>query len=385
MVALPMNTALLNHPLTLRRQQQERLTARQRVLTALAHQEPDRVPIDFWATPEVRKRVQQYFGLEALAPLLDFLGVDFRLAAPPRYIGPALKTHPDGSQDDVWGVRRQTVAFGNGKRQGTYQELLVSPLQSMTTVREIDAYPGWPSPDWWDYSTASGARRQYPGHCLMAMGDRLDRTAQLKPAMYLRGVEQIMLDLALNPEIVDCINEHITTYFLEFNRRVFEAARGGIDIFMMGDDFGTQTGPMLSVEMWKRFYEPGFRRYIALAHRYGLKVMHHTCGSVWPLIPLFIDAGLDILQSLQPRAAGMDLRELKREFGRDLAFQGGIDIQHTLPRGTPAEVTREVQDRLAAAKAGGGYILCTAHNLQADTPMENIAALFEAYHACGAY
>jgi uroporphyrinogen decarboxylase len=217
------------------------------------------------------------------------------------------------------------------------------------------------------------------------MGDRLDRTAQLKPAMYLRGVEQIMLDLALNPEIVDCINEHITAYFLEFNRRIFESAKGGIEIFMMGDDFGTQTGPMLSVEMWKRFYEPGFRKYIELAHRHGIKVMHHTCGSVRPLIPHFIEAGLDILQSLQPRAAGMDLRELKREFGRDLVFQGGLDIQQTLPRGSPAEVKREVRDRLDAAKAGGGYILCTAHNIQADTPVENIVALFEACHEFGKY
>lgn len=354
-------------------------------MTALAHREPDRVPIDFWATQEIKQAVRCHFGMESHDALLDFLGVDFRIAAMPRYIGPSLKIHPDGSRDDVWGVRRQTVTFGAGDQQGTYQELLGSPLHAMITVREIDAYPAWPSPDWWDYSHAAEECRQYPDHGVMAMGDRLDRTAQLKPSMYLRGVEQIMLDLALQPEIVDCINDHIVSYFMEFNRRVFEAAQGGIAIFMMGDDFGTQTGPLMSVDMWKRFYEPGFRKYIELAHRYGIKVMHHTCGSIRPLIPLFIDAGLDILQSLQPRAAGMDLRELKREFGRYISFQGGIDIQHTLPRGSPADVKREVRDRLEAAKAGGGYILCTAHNLQADTPVDNIVALFEAYHEFGTY
>ena len=354
-------------------------------MTALAHQEPDRVPVDFWATPEIKLAVQHHLGIESQDALLDFLGVDFRVAAMPRYIGPALKHHPDGVSEDIWGVRRKTVAFGAGARRGAYQELAQSPLECFTTVREIEAYPRWPSPDWWDYSEAAADCRRFPDHCVITMGDRLDRTAQLKPAMYLRGVEQIMLDLALNPAIVDCLNEHITAYFLEFNRRVFEAAKGGIAIFMMGDDFGTQTGPMLSVDMWQRFYEPGFRKYIELAHRHGIKVMHHTCGSVRPLIPRFIAAGLDILQSLQPRAADMDLRELKREFGRDLTFQGGLDIQQTLPRGTPADVKHEVRERLDAAKSGGGYILCTAHNLQADTPVENIIALFEACHEYGAY
>ena len=383
MTAFP--SSLADHSITLSRQRNERLTSRERVMLALAHREPDRVPMDFWATPEVKAAVQRHFGFKTPEELLNYFGVDFRVAAIPRYIGPALKTHSDESRNDVWGVRRQTVAFGAGAQAGTYQELLASPLASMTTAREIDNYSGWPSPDGWDYSHAAEECRQYPKHCVMARGDRLDRTAQLKPAMYLRGVEQIMLDLALSPEIVDCINEHIVTYFLELNRRVFESAQGGIDIFMMGDDFGTQTGPLLSVEMWKRFYEPGFRKYIELAHRYGIKVMHHTCGSVRPLIPLFIDAGLDILQSLQPRAANMNLRELKNEFGRHLSFQGGLDIQQTLPRGTPADVKHEVQDRLDAAKTGGGYILCTAHNLQADTPMENIIALFEAYHEFGKY
>ncbi len=378
-------SSLADHPITLSRQRNERLTSRERVRLTLAHQEPDRVPMDFWATSEVKHTLQAHLGLNTPDEVLNFLGVDFRVAARPSYIGPALKTHSDGSRNDVWGVRRQTVSFGAGERQGSYQELLLSPLASMTTTQEIDAYPGWPSPDCWDYADAAADCRQYSDHCVIAMGDRMDRTAQLKPAMYLRGIEQIMLDLALNPEIVDCINEHIVAYFLEFNRRVFESAQGGIDIFMMGDDFGTQSSPLLSVEMWKRFYEPGFRKYIELAHRHGIKVMHHTCGSVRPLIPLFIDAGLDILQSLQPRAAGMDLRELKQEFGKDLCFQGGLDIQQTLPRGSPADVKSEVRDRLEAAKADGGYILCTAHNIQPDTPLENIIALFEAGHEYGKY
>ena len=167
-------------------------------------------------------------------------------------------------------------------------------------------------------------------------------------------------------------------YFLEYNRRVFEAASENIDIFMMGDDFGTQYGPMMSIETWRRLFKPGFRAYIELAHEYGLPVMHHTCGSVRELIPDFIECGLDILQSLQPAAAGMDLADLQREFGRDLCFHGGIDIQEVLPHGTPQQVREHVKSRAELGREGG-YILCTAHNIQPDTPLENIVALFEAY------
>jgi uroporphyrinogen decarboxylase len=188
-----------------------------------------------------------------------------------------------------------------------------------------------------------------------------------------------MVDLVQSPALVDCLLEHINAYYMEYNRRVFEAVQGGIDVFMMGDDFGTQAGPMMSVATWRRYFEKGFRAFIDLAHRYGIRVMHHTCGGVRPLIPLFIDAGLDILQSLQPRAAGMDLTTLKREFGRHICLQGSIDIQHTLPFGSPDDVRGEVRQRLQVGKPGGGFIICTAHNIQVDAPLANVIALIEAY------
>ena len=145
----------------------------------------------------------------------------------------------------------------------------------------------------------------------------------------------------------------------------------------MGDDFGTQMGLMMSIEMWKRLYKPGFRKFIELAHRYGIKVMHHTCGAVSELIPEFIDCGLDILQSLQPTAAGMDLGWIKKEYGRHICFQGGVDITHTMPFGSATEVRSEVKKLIDKMSPGGGYILCTSHNIQADTPEENVLAMYE--------
>lgn len=362
----------------------ERWLSKDRAMAAINHQEPDRVPIDLWAASEVREDLAAYFGCD-YDTLLELLGVDFRVVRGPSYVGLEMHSYPDGTFGDLWGVRRKLVTYGEGQRKGTYKEVARSPLAQMDTVGEIDAYEGWPSPDWWDYSNIAEQCRQHKGKCIVFAGDRLDRTAQLKTAMYLRGVEQIMMDLALSPELVECMLAHITAYYLEYNERVFQAAEDEIDVFMMGDDFGIQTGPMMGVEMWERFFEPGFRAYIQLAHKYGVKVMHHTCGSVEQLIPKFIDAGLDILQSLQPRAAGMDLQKLKKEFGKDLVFHGSVDIQNTMPYGSPQDVRREVEQRMAVGKPGGGFIVCTAHNLQRDVPMENIAALLEAYHELGSY
>lgn len=359
-------------------------SARERVKTAVTHREPDRVPIDFWATPEVRRVLKRRLGIDEDEALLQHLGVDFRVLAGPIYRGPALQA-ADGIATDIWGVPRRTVTFGDGDHRGSYQELAGSPLAGMTSVAEIDRYPGWPSADWWDYSALAEDCRRSRGACVVFVGDRTDRAAQLKPAMYLRGIEQTMLDLSLCPELIECIIAHITAYYAEFLRRVFTAAEGGIDIFLMGDDFGTQSAPLVSPAMWDHFFARGFQQYIDEAHRHGIAVMHHSCGSVRPLIPRFIDAGLDILQSLQPRAAGMELAGLKRDFGADLALHGSVDIQQTLPYGTPADVEAEVQSRMDAGKPGGGFIICTAHNIQADTPVDNVLALIDAYHRYGAY
>jgi uroporphyrinogen decarboxylase len=248
---------------------------------------------------------------------------------------------------------------------------------------DVEEYGHFPSADWWDYSSVEAECERFSGYAVVNAGDRLDRTAQFKPMMYLRGIEQAYIDLRLNPTIAEAIIAHIRSYFLEYNRRVFDAAKGKVDIFMMGDDFGTQTGPMMSVETWRKFFRDGFRAYIDLAHSHSIKVMHHTCGSVVSLITEFIDCGLDILQSVQPKAAGMDLAKLKREYGKYLAFHGGIDIQEVLPYGSPEQVREHAKQQIAAGKPGGGYIVSTAHNIPPETPTENVLALYEAYRQYG--
>lgn len=360
------------------------MTNRQRVLTVLAREPPDSVPYDCWAERPVYDRLARALGVASKEQVLRELDVDLRVIPGPAYIGPELPRREDGSLEDVWGVPRKTVTVEGPGTTWSYQHVARPPLGGMSSVAEIEGYSGWPSPDLWDYSgiAADCAAIRDAGYAVVYAGDRLDRTAQLKTLMYLRGIEQAYLDLVEEPAIAQCILERIVGYFVEYNRRVFEAADGNIDIFMMGDDFGTQAGPMLDLKTWRRLLRPGFQAYIDVAHQFGVRVMHHTCGDVRALIPDFVECGLDVLQSLQPRA-GMDLAQLKREFGDVLCFHGSIDVQHTLPYGTPEEVRAEVSERMEASAREGGVILCTAHNIPPETPVENVLALFDAYRELG--
>jgi uroporphyrinogen decarboxylase len=369
------------------RDKNEKMTSRERALKAINFEEADRVTIDNWMVPEIKKRCMEYWGCENEEELLSFLGVDVRDNYGPSYVGQEFKKFDDGTVADLWGVRRRQVIYGKGtSHEGIFKEVAWSPLEHMTTVEEIEAYEGWPSPEWWDYSKMKAeCLYWHPQYFVLNKGDRLDRTAQLKPMMYLRGIQQTFVDLAQNPKIVECIRDRVINYFVEYNPKVFEAADGEADMFMMGDDVGGQRGPLLSPDMWRRYFKDGFRTYCDIAHKYGLKVMYHSCGDVYALIPDFIDCGLDMLQSLQPQATNMDIKRLKQEFGKDLSFQGGMDIQQVLPLGTPDDVRQMVKYAADNAKPGGGFFFGTSHNIQADTDMQNVVALFEAYHEYGVY
>ncbi|MFH1570714.1 MAG: uroporphyrinogen decarboxylase family protein [Gemmatimonadota bacterium] len=362
------------------------MDSRERTFLALSFQEPDRVPVDCWMSAGFEDKLRRVTGETRLA-FLDRHDVDLRYIDGPRYVGPPLRRFRDGTDEDIWGVRRQVVQVDVGGGRETYHEVSVSPLAGVATPEEVEAHGHWPSPDWFDYTPVEAQCRAIrdQGRVAVFQGDRLNRLAQLKPAMYLRGVERIFLDLVERPAVARAVIGRIRRFYLEYAERLFAAAAGQLDLVLTGDDFGSQRGPLMSPAMWRDFLGEGFAAYTDLAHASGLQVMHHTCGSVRPLIPDLLDRGLDVLQSLQPEAEDMDPARLKVQFGRRLAFHGGISVQHTLPHGAPADVRREVALRLAALGVGGGYILGTSHNLQADVPLENAEALFRAYRELGRY
>jgi uroporphyrinogen decarboxylase len=361
------------------------MDSRERTLLALNHEEPDRVPIDVWMSSGFKKKLKAATG-QTFAQFLNAHGADLRYIEGPAYIGPPLAVF-DGGDEDIWGVRRRVMTVPVAGGEETYHEVARSPLAEATTVDEIEAYPHWPSPDWFDYrgieAQCDAVRSQ--GRAVVFMGDRMNRLAQLKPAMYIRGIDQILMDMMVAPEMAHAVFGRIRAFYCAYAERIFESARGKLDLLLTGDDFGSQGGPLVAPSMWLEFLADGFAEYIALAHAHGVRVIHHTCGGVRALIPGMIERGLDVLQSIQPEAADMEPRALKADFGQRLAFHGGISIQRTMPFGTPEDVRREVRARIEALAPGGGYILGTSHNLQADVPIENAEALMKAYHEFGRY
>jgi len=166
------------------------------------------------------------------------------------------------------------------------------------------------------------------------------------------------------------------------SERALQACGGRVDILWIGDDYGTQNGPLMSPEKWRRLFKPRLAAMCELGHRYGAKVMLHSCGSTHALWDDLVECGVDIYDTVQPEAAGMDPAWLKRRFGDRICFHGTISTQRTLPFGTPEDVVAEVALRIRTVGADGGLILAPAHNIQPDTPLENVLAMYRAAGAC---
>jgi len=363
------------------------MDSRERVALTLKHKEADRIPIDYWGTSEVNANLLKHFGFSTQEELLQQFDVDFRYIEGPKYTGPPLTVRADGSKEDHFGVPRRPVSFGEGSKSGTYSEVTEYPLEKATTVEEIENYAKWPRPEHFDYECIreQAKRARETGKVVVFMSDRLNRCAQLKPAMYVRGVEQILVDVMINQDIAKAIFHRIADFYTEYAKLALEAAEGNIDIFFTGDDFGTQNNLFMAVDLWRKLLKDGFKQFIDIGQRYGCKVAHHTCGCVYPLMEDLIDCGLDIVNPLQPDTVKMDYAKIKKDFGSRISFHGAISIQKTMPYGTPDDIRNEVKDRAKKLGPDGGFIFCTAHNIQADTPIENVVALFEAYKQFGRY
>ena len=346
------------------------LTPRGRVVAAIDHRQPDRVPFDFWAVPEVCAALRQYLGVDRDEGVLRLLGVDCRLVAPD-YTGPAPRVQPDGTYYDAWGTHRRRVS----NAFSTYDEYAGFPLAHARTVAEVETWDGWPSPDDWDTGTLkdkiAALNREGPYHVRYEVGGIFEWS------WGLYGLDRFLIDLKQRPAVPCAIMDCFTDLYIANVTRALEAAGGTLDMVYTYDDVGIQRGLMMSPAMWRTFILPRHQRLNAAIRRYPVKIMYHSCGSVYRLIGAFADEmGIDVLNPLQPRAAEMDAARIKRQFGARLAFHGAVDIQHTLPYGTPEDVRAEVRQRCRVLGRGGGYICASAHYIQADTPLENIVAMY---------
>ncbi len=348
------------------------LTPRQRVLLALDHKDTDRVPVDLIATPETWARLKQYLGIQDSEAVMRRLGIDLRHPRQP-YTGPPLRRFEDGSWCDAWGVRRKPVAH----QGGAYDEFVEHPLVGVRDASELVAYP-WPRPEWWDAGALAAEIRKLDaeGDYAIALEEFGDPGGIFEIAWYLRGMEQFMLDMIEQPDLVYEIMRRVTDFYIGMAERVLKAAGNRVDLIWTSDDIAHQHGKMMSERTWKQLIAPHHERLNRRVHELGSRVMYHSCGAVRPFIPALIEIGVDVLDVLQFSASGMDPAEIKTSFGDRLCFHGGMDVQSTLPLGTEEEVRSAARERIEILGRGGGYILSPTHNIQVDTPPQNILAMY---------
>jgi uroporphyrinogen decarboxylase len=341
------------------------MTPRERVLTAARRGLPDRTPADYKAEPTVNQVMMEYLKAGSYEELLRRLEVDLRRLEP-RYVGPPFRTFPGGVFEDYWGIRSRHLKAAHG----SYDMHVHTPLWDAQSVEDLEKHR-WPTPDIFDYSVMRDQCARYGGYAVMYEGADLFT----RPCI-LRNMENVMLDMLERPEMAHYLFEKFTAFYCEDVTRALEATGGGFDIYCEWSDYGTQRALMISIPLFRKFIAPYLKRLIDLCHASGVLFMAHSCGAIRPLIPDLIALGVDILDPIQVAAEGMEPAALKRDFGGALAFHGGICTQRILPFGTPKDVASAVQHNIATLGAGGGYILTSSHDISADTPPENIVAMY---------
>jgi len=324
------------------------------VEAALRHEETERVPYNLMLSPPAAMRLQAHLGDEDqdawVGSHLYFYGCgDKPLYAHPGKYGPTIA--------DPWGVVWATSELDRGYP-------VTHPLRQAT---DLLSYPGPDplAPGRWERVPQQAL--QHPDRFRVAVvGDLWER------ANFLCGLDQLLLDLHDRPRFVEDLLDRIAEYVLTTLRRIVKYKPQAV---FLSDDYGLQRSLMMSPQSWRRFIKPRLAMILAEGRRYGCRTMLHSCGHITEIVPDLVEIGLDILHPIQPEA--MDILGLKREFGQDLTFCGGINTQQLLPYGTPEQVRSDVVRVATEMGRGGGYILEPGITVQADVPVANLVALIE--------
>ena len=382
------------------------MTRRERVYAAANHEEPDRVPICFSGAagtyitecpPDGRvcSQLYEYLGLKDAEPiqLTDAFSqpakiderVVQRLHSDMAVVGPNVPraiVESDGSKSWPWfcGMRI--------RRTGYYDEPFDFPMRHMIAKEDIDAYP-WP-----DLSinimegVVERVKYLHEKTDYFVVGRSISTMLPFLGYALLSGMEKWITDMKIRPKFYHQLSEKLLEIGLASNEQFF----GGIGQYLDGaniyDDLGTQAGPFMSHDDYVQFCKPYTVEIIKNIRKHlrpEAKIILHSCGSVYYAIPDFIEIGVDILNPVQPLAKNMEPWRLKKEFGDKLAFLGGFDIQQLLPLGTTDEVREGAKKLIQEYAHGGGFIFATSHNIEPDTPPENIVAAFDAAYENGKY
>ena len=345
------------------------MTPRQRVKQAINHRRADRVPCDFWAEEPAWRRLLEYVGHADRDRLLDELEVDIR-----HLTVPALPEHAvgNGTFQNMWGERY----IYKPTPWGPMREDVHGALAEARSLADFKRF-AWPSPAALDYSHLQAECLRWNDYALLyGFADVWQR-----PAL-VRSLEAMFIDMIERPDWVHFLGRRFTDFYKEDYQRAAEATNGRIDLYLVISDLGSQCGPLISVDMFHQFVAPYLREMSACIHNLGGKVLYHSCGSITPFIPHLIECGVDLLDPIQPTGPEMAPERLHGEFGARLCFHGGIDMQHLLPHGSPADVQQEVRRYCTVLGKDGGYVLAPTHLFQPDVPPENILAVYDTTLRC---
>lgn len=355
------------------------MTHKERLLTAINHEEADRVPICAWYTPEAERTMLRHLGVESTetetykaagGPLPILMDHDFLIS----WMGPCTGyySRPDREYTDEWGIGWKW--FDN--LTGAYTEMVRHPLAGITDPAAFTM------PDFSREDRYHGLRKMIDeyGEEYGIMGGLACTLFEL--AWYLRGMEQVLVDLITEKDFAHAYFDKLLGWIETAGRKVVQA---GVDIIWIGDDVGAQNRMLISPEMFREFLKPRYARLFAEWKRINpnVKIAFHSDGYLYPVIADLVEIGLDILNPIQPKS--MDPARIKRDFGKQLTLWGTLDIQEVLPFGTTDDVVNEVKLRVQTAGIGGGLILAPAHNIQAEVPIENILAFYGAAREHGRY
>ena len=374
--------------------QQSTLTPRQRFARIMAHQEADRVPLDLAGTAltsadaPLWPGLRRVLGIEGEPPDED--GVDERvlqaLEVDLRHVGGLIASgsqpvlgHPD-QRVDIWGIVYRWT--------GQYWDIVRSPLRG-ATVDDLDAYP-WPDPARIVDEAPLEQYRQEAQRLWKQTGFVVGAEHPVYGAFelgcWMCGFDDFLLRLVADEPFVRSFSQRYLDFQKAIIKPYYQALGDWIHFTTSGDDFGTQTGPFMAPKTFRELVKPYLAERIAYTREFTRGYFwHHTCGSVVALLPDLIEAGVDILNPVQPGAKGMEPAALKAGYGDRVCFHGGFDTQGVLPFGTEEEIVAEVQRVMDALKPGGGYIFSAAHNIQADVPPENVVTMLRAARRLGAY
>ena len=385
----------------------ETMTSRERVVKALNHEVPDRMPIDLGGFQTgIHKRAYEDLiahlgikedGVQILDPvqqlavpceeLLERFHVDFRYIcahAPQAFKGAIEKNTRDGR---VWHDLRDEfgVVWSMPDDQMLYMDISHHPLAEAT----IDDLSDYPFPKGDDPSRFAGVREK-------ALELRKETPYAISTGIcgvvyevcwYMRGLEQWFADTIQNPEFCGALLDQTLKFWTGFVTGFLGEVGDIIDVIMIGDDLAGQHGPLFRPDFYRQYVKPRQKQLVQhIKSLTNAKIWYHTCGSCQPLIPELIDNGIDAINPVQISAVDMDPKDLKAKYGDKLTFWGGgCDAQHILPFATPEEVREDVRKNVEIFKPGGGYVFNNVHNIQAGVPAENIVALYDAAYEFGFY